>query len=643
MGPIAACHSFRDTAMNIRCKTIECTGRAFVVLTCCALASLRTPLLFGQEKKEADASRHFQMARQAQDRGDLAVAAHEYLIVTQLEPAVAEGFASLGMVYNAQADFKQSVQALERAGKLKPGLRGVDLYLGIDYLKLHEPARAVPCLERAVRIDPASKQAQLSLGTAHWNAGETNRALVQLEKANRLFAEDADILFALGEAYRKASDREIDKVLAGATGTALIHQVYGDIYNIEQAWPKAIGHYQRAIDLDPHWAGAHFGLGDVYMKQGKPTEAEQEFRSELEVNPRSAAAEGKLAEIALFDDRLQDALTLLNTALQFGPAEAVRALGVLPSDRPSQNQPFEQERQHLAQDLEILQQAPESPSMKLALALIYTRLGESDASRNAWQSLKSDIPCVATAGNLYEKSLTSFDCQKLDSAETSLTTWLQQHPHDLQADYLLGRTYRLLSLATVTTLLKKVPDSYRTHQLLAETYQKEKNEDKALEEYRIVEQMVPELPGLHFSIGNLLWANGQSAPARAEFEKELQIDSDHPEANAELGEILVAQQSPERAISYLEKAIRLDPELMVAHTKLGQAYAEMNDFAKAEVELRKSTPNDPEGEAHYQLGLVYRAMGRGAAAQQEFAISRRIKAERIETEKKMMMQDGAGK
>ncbi len=629
--------------MNIRCKKIECVGRALLVLTCCSLASLRTPLLIGQDNKEAEASRHFQIAHQAQDRKDLVVAAREYLIVTQLEPAVAEAFASLGLVYNAQQDFKQSVQALEKAGKLKPGLRGVDLYLGIDYLKLHEPARAVPCLERAVRIDPASKQAQRSLGAALWNAGETNRALAQLEKANRLFAEDADILFALGEAYRKASDREIDKVLAGATGTALIHQVYGDIYSIEQAWPKAMGHYQKAIDLDPHWAEAHFGMGDVYMKQGKLTEAEQEFKRELEVNPRSAAAEGKLAEIALLDDRPQDALTLLDSALRFGPAEAERALGVLPSDRPSSSLPSEQDRQRFARDLKTLRQSPESPSLKLALALIYARLGDNDASRNECESLNRLIPCVAPKGSLYENARTYFDCQKLDAAETSLATWLQQHPHDLQADYLLGRTYRLLSLATLTSLLKIVPDSYRTHQLLAETYQKEKNEDKALEEYRIVDHMVPDLPGLHFSIGNLLWANGQSALARVEFEKELQIDPDHPEANAELGEILVAQQNPEKAIGYLEKAIRLEPELIVAHTKLGQAYAEMGDYAKAEVELRKSTADDPEGEAHYQLGLVYRAMGRGIAAQQELAISRRIKADRIETEKRMMMQDGAAK
>jgi tetratricopeptide (TPR) repeat protein len=309
----------------------------------------------------------------------------------------------------------------------------------------------------------------------------------------------------------------------------------------------------------------------------------------------------------------------------------------------SPNPPSEQDRNHLMQSLRGLQIAPESRSRSLALALIYARLGDIDAFHAAWQNLKDTIPCVAVTGNPLEKAHVAFDCRKLDSAKTDLTKWLQLHPKDLEADYLLGRTYRMLSLTTVASLLKAVPDSYRTHQLLAETYQNQKNEDKALEEYRIVEQSQPNLPGLHFSIGNLLWANGQPAQAIVELEKELRIDADHPEANAELGEILVAQQNPENAIGYLEKALRWEPDLVAAHKELGQAYAQQGELAKAETELRKATSDDPEGEAHYQLGLVYRAMGRNGEAQQELAISRRIKADRIEAEKKMMMQDGPGK
>jgi tetratricopeptide (TPR) repeat protein len=446
----------------------------------------------------------------------------------------------------------------------------------------------------------------------------------------------------LGEAYRKAADQEIDKVLGGAKGTALLHQVYGDIYSSQQAWPKAIGHYERAIKLDPHWAGAHLGLADVYIKQGKTAEAEIELNRELEVNPRSAAADGKLAEIALLTDRPKDALELLDKALDSGPAEVVNVLGLPPSDIPEEDQPSEQAHEHFLESLHTLQSAPNSRSVNVALALIHARLGNSGAFHADWQSLKEAIPCVPATGNFFGKALANFDCQELISAEMNLAKWLQLHPHDLEAHYLLGRTYRLLSLTTMTSLEAVVPDSFRTHQLLAETYQHDKLEEKALAEYRLVEQTAPDLHGLHFFIGNLLWTNGESEQAIAELEKELRIDSNHPEANAEMGEILVAQQKPEKAISYLEKALHFEPDLIVAHKELGQAYLQQGNLAKAEVELRQATRDDPEGEAHYQLGLVYRAMGRRDAAQQEFAISRRIKADQIEAEKKVM-QDGTGK
>jgi tetratricopeptide (TPR) repeat protein len=629
--------------MSTQGEMINGLARVVLAVIFCTTTFLRPAHLHGQETNNSEAMRHFQLAHQAQDRGELEVAAQEYRIVTRLEPGVGEAYASLGLVYNALAQFEQSARALEKADKLKPGLPGVDLYLGLAYLKLHDAERAVPRLQRAVRTEPTSKQAQGSLGTALWNTGQTAQSLAQLEKANRLFAADPEILFLLGEAYRKAADQEIDDVLRAAVGTALIHQVYGDIYSSEQDWSKAIGHYQRAITLDPHWAGAHLALADIYIRQGKTGDAEQELHLELEVDPHSAAADAKLAEIALLTNRPAEALAFLDEALRSGPAAAVSALGLPPSKALAEHESSAQAQEYFPRALRALQDAPDSPSVRVAVALMQARLGNSGAFNAAWQNVEPAIPCAQSTGTLYEKALVHFDCQMFDPVEMGLSRWIESHPHDLEAHYLLGRTYRLLSLTTLTTLLNVAPDSYRTHQLLAETYQNQKNDEKALAEYRIVEQDVPNLPGLHFSIGNLLWANGQSEQATGELEKELRIDANHPEANAELGEILVAQQKPEAAIGYLEKALHLDPDLAVAHKTLGQAYLQRGDLAKAEAELLRATVNDPEGEAHYQLGLVYRAMGRSEAAQQQFAISRRIKADRIEAEKKRMMQDGTAK
>jgi hypothetical protein len=46
------------------------------------------------------------------------------------------------------------------------------------------------------------------------------------------------------------------------------------------------------------------------------------------------------------------------------------------------------------------------------------------------------------------------------------------------------------------------------------------------------------------------------------------------------------------------------------------------------MELRQSLNDDPEGASHYQLAMVYRALGRTDAAKQMLALVRQIKFER---------------
>src|SRR5487761_657920 len=239
-----------------------------------------TTVLFSQQDESA-LRQHFEAARQAQESGALDTAVREYRQVLSLQPDIAEVYVNLGLVYYAQNNFADSAKALSRANALKPGLRGVSLYLGIDEIKLGLANKAIPYLERAILLEPKGKEANAWLGTALWDAGKTSAALAQLRATSRLFPSDIDSLFLLAEAYRKAGDQEVQYVLAAATGTALFDQIYGDIYSRQHQWMKATTHYQRAIQLDPRCAGAYFGLGVVYLRQNKLTEAAQEFSRAL--------------------------------------------------------------------------------------------------------------------------------------------------------------------------------------------------------------------------------------------------------------------------------------------------------------------------------------------------------------------------
>jgi tetratricopeptide (TPR) repeat protein len=588
---------------------------------------------------DSEALQHFAAAHRAQDAGDLDLAAQEYLAVIRLRPEVAEAYASLGLVYNAQGKFAESARVLGKAEKLKPGLPGVSLYLGIDYEKRRQAGLAVPHLVEAVRLEPANKQAHTWLGRALWDDGRTQAALEQLRKTSLLFPSDPALLLDLGEAYRKAADLGIEHVLTGANGTPLVHQVYGDIYKDEHAWENAIAHYYRALDQDPRWHGAHFGLGEVALRREKLDAAEQEYRLELEANASSAAALARLAEIAMLDGTPEDALPLFSAAIHISGYQAANALG-LPRPYPAAAEDFtEHAREQFRACLPSLEGAPASPSRSLGLALAHARLGNNDVSLSAWKDFTHNMPPPSNPPDAYARGLGNFARQDFAAAENDLNTWLKLHPNDLQADYLLARTYRNLSLSTLEQLLAVAPDSYPAHQLLAETYQNAQQNDKALAEYRVVEKIEPNLPGVHFSVGHLLLKMGQQDQALDELAAELRLNPDHAEANGEMGTILLAQVEPAKAIPYLEKALQADPEQWSTYRDLGKAYYMQKDFTKAETALRQAVRHDPEGLAHYQLALVYRSLGQKEAANEQFEISRKLKLESLahaETQMKTM-------
>jgi tetratricopeptide (TPR) repeat protein len=592
----------------------------------CALSFLLCQITASAQDADAAAAQHFAAAHQAQDAGNLDLAAQEYLAVIRFRPDVAEAYASLGLVYNAQGKYAESARALGKAEKLKPALPGVSLYLGIDYEKQRQAASAVPQLVEAVRMEPSNKEAHTWLARALWDDGRTEAALEQLRQTALLFPSDPALLLDLGEAYRKAADLGIERVLNHSSGTPLLHQVYGDIYRDEHAWENALAHYYRALDQDPHWQGAHFGLGEVAFHREKLDAAAQEYHRELEGNPDSAASLARLAEIALLQGKPGDALPIFSSAIRISGYQAANTLG-LPRPYPAASEDLSEAAQgQLRASLPALEGAPASPSRSLALALTYARLGNNDGSLSAWQDFTRSTP-ASNPSSAFLRGQDNFDRQDFKSAAADLSAWLKLHPSDLKANYLLARTYRNLSLSTLEQLLSVAPDSYPAHQLLAETYQNAQQDAKALAEYRMVENIAPNLPGVHFSIGHLLLKTGQQDQAQEEFAAELRTNPDHGGANAEMGTILLNQQEPAKAIPHLEKALQSDPDEWSTYRDLGKAYYMEKDFPKAEAALQHAVGHDSGGQAHYQLALVYRSLGKKEAANEQFEIARKLKLE----------------
>ena len=106
-------------------------------------------------------------AAAAQSRGDFSAAAESYRKATELEPAVPEFWANLGLMYYETGRSADAIQSFKQAIRLNATLYVPQLFLGIEYLKTQKPDAAVPFLETATRLNSKDPLAELSLGKAY--------------------------------------------------------------------------------------------------------------------------------------------------------------------------------------------------------------------------------------------------------------------------------------------------------------------------------------------------------------------------------------------------------------------------------------------------------------------------------------------
>lgn len=606
-----------------------CAGRRAAALGIILLSG--TLLLPGAaQQTDSKIEEHFLAAQKDQQQGLLDAAVQEYKTVLRLQPAMAEAYVNLGLVYYAQAKFDDSARALAQAARLKPGMRGVPLWLGIDQVKLRHPDRGVALLREAVRSNPADKLAQSWLGTALWDAGQMDAALLQLGKAARQFPGDLDLLQACGEAYGKAASQQAEQLLQDSAGTALSDLIYADMYAEQRDWRKAEKHLLRAMERDPHSADAHLKFAEILFRQSRLAEAKEQAGLALALAPRSAAALARDSELSILLEQPEQGLSRLATAFDIDPRQALDTLELPLEDRVGRDEVDARLKAQARAAIERLQTASSTgPAKEAALAALYALAGDDEKSRRAYGAMGAVAPRGGNATDARAQAQLALREHRYNDAEAQLLHWLAANPSDQQARYDLIRARRQISLAQLARLIEVAPDSYQAHQMLGQIYVQREEDDLAMTEYLAVAAARPDLPDVHFWLGHLYWKHGDADHALAELNRQLQLDPAHPEAHGELGGVLVARGLTAEAIPHLELAIRSKPDLWPAYVQLGRAYTMEKNYARAEEMLRRTLAHDHDAAAHYQLALVLRAEGKTAAAAELFTQVKRIKTEQM--------------
>jgi tetratricopeptide (TPR) repeat protein len=191
-----------------------------------------------------------------------------------------------------------------------------------------------------------------------------------------------------------------------------------------------------------------------------------------------------------------------------------------------------------------------------------------------------------------------------------LLQWRARSPSDTDAYYLLGETFTDLKVGTIRRLKSANSQSFRLHQLLAESYASTHRKADAIREYREALALAPKAPALNYELARLL-ADTEPEAAVKHLLAELQIDQSHYLAKNLLGRLYVLLQKPEAAIPMLQQAIEARPDMIDARKALGQAFAATGLHEKALSEYEYVARIDPRDEqVHFLRAQALSALGR---------------------------------
>lgn len=204
-------------------------------------------------------------------------------------------------------------------------------------------------------------------------------------------------------------------------------------------------------------------------------------------------------------------------------------------------------------------------------------------------------------------------------------------PTDVDTLYHRGRAYFLVAKNSYAAMFKANPDSFRVHQVLAESAAEAYRDDEAIAQYEAAIQLAPRQAGLHESLGDQYWTKGNVDKAAEAYKTELEIDPSDTMAKFKLGSLEVVHSNSAEGVPLLRQVLREDPTLRDAHYYLGDGLLDLAQNEEAAHQYELAIAADPTDDramtSYYRLSQAYKKMHRVDDAREALANYQRLKAQ----------------
>jgi|ETNmetMinimDraft_30_1059905.scaffolds.fasta_scaffold00004_2 tetratricopeptide (TPR) repeat protein len=245
-------------------------------------------------------------------------AIRQYIRVVGLEPEDYQTHNRLGLLYGKINKEKEAIEHYEAALELEPNFAIAHANLGMLYhnSKNSRMREAIECYESALKIEQTFIMVRNLKAQAHLSRNEYDAAIMLYEGTVRIAPEPEHYL-QLGLAFNRTGRHE-----------------------------RAISNYQKALRIDSDSVLALTHLGKSYSLVEKYDEAETELNNALNINANHAPAQYQLAIVLTAKDQLDQAMDILQQAIQNDPTVARTAKSDTNLQKLHQRPEFDQLVEH---------------------------------------------------------------------------------------------------------------------------------------------------------------------------------------------------------------------------------------------------------------------------------------------------------
>lgn len=257
-----------------------------------------------------------QVAFSLEREGKLAEAEAAWSALAKKFPTNPEPLAHLGLIEARQQHYAEAIKHYKRAMALNPKMPGLRLNLGLAFFKAGDYQEAIAELDPLLKAQPDDQRLNILIGMSQYGLGHFAEASPLLKRASEQDSQNLTLLLTLAHSCLLSQQYPCvvgtyHRLIALNAESAEADMLVGEALDEMKDPEGAIREFRAAVAADPKEPNVHFGLGYLLWTKGQYQEGAQEFRKELENDPRHLQAMLYLADTEILMNQFDPALPLL--------------------------------------------------------------------------------------------------------------------------------------------------------------------------------------------------------------------------------------------------------------------------------------------------------------------------------------------